>query len=519
MGHARRWLTVWIIGMLTWLLWVGWPIVPAWATAAIPNPRMQNSWVSDPAQILTAVTERRLDVLLTRLETATTVEMAIVTVPEKIEFETPQAFATELFNTWGVGKADQNNGILMAIFPRDHRVEIVTGREIPPQLSDQELAIFIQSTIVPHFQADQFNQGVWAGTTAIVQHLEPTLVKTVPPWLWSGLGMVTLGGIIILSSGLYRLYHLRQQPVLLPSTGRGSYPSNLSTLSGQLKSLEAEPLARLIQKVGYAPPWPALPIYLIGSGISLLATAIAAGLLVGTDVLYWPIGGDWQLLGLGLLSGLAWLLLWPLQEWACRRSLAVMPYLFTAGLGLAATMTLCLLLLGLGRGLATAFDRPLPPGTLAIAGAMYVAVSNGVVALLSSRDWVGRPRTVFTACCADCQGDIAEVSDRAQLYRWFGYGDATHRQGYRAWYCPQCHPTLSAQAVFLIEAQEPRPKASNLASPQAKPTPRKTNTPTTKPQSTWEPDDIWTGSSSANSDDSGSFGGGVSDGSGAGSDW
>ncbi|MBE9045629.1 TPM domain-containing protein [Pleurocapsales cyanobacterium LEGE 10410] len=65
------------------------------------------------ASILKEETESHLNKTISRLESKNGVEIAVVTVPETSPEPSPKAFATKLFNYWGIGKAEENNGILM----------------------------------------------------------------------------------------------------------------------------------------------------------------------------------------------------------------------------------------------------------------------------------------------------------------------------------------------------------------------------------------------------------------------
>ena len=79
----------------------------------VPNPRKTyGGWVTDSANILSDRTEVQLNSLITALEASNGTEIAVVTVPKTAPASSPKAFATKLFNYWGVGKAGVDNGIL-----------------------------------------------------------------------------------------------------------------------------------------------------------------------------------------------------------------------------------------------------------------------------------------------------------------------------------------------------------------------------------------------------------------------
>lgn len=138
----------------------------------VPNPQQRNgTWVTDMADILSQDTERQLNQMISELEIENGTEIAVVTVPETSPAASPKAFTTELFNHWGIGKADENNGVLFLISIGDRRVEIETGYGIEPILPDAQVGQIIETKITPHFKQGDFDAGTLAGTQALVVQL------------------------------------------------------------------------------------------------------------------------------------------------------------------------------------------------------------------------------------------------------------------------------------------------------------------------------------------------------------
>ena len=94
----------------------------------VPNPRqVYGGWVTDMAEILTDSTETQLNQIIEQLEAKNGTELAVVTVPETAPAGSPKEFTIELFNYWGIGKKEKDNGVLFLISVGDRRVEIETG--------------------------------------------------------------------------------------------------------------------------------------------------------------------------------------------------------------------------------------------------------------------------------------------------------------------------------------------------------------------------------------------------------
>jgi uncharacterized protein len=103
------------------------PIAAAITVQEVPNPRQTSGgWVTDMAEMLSPEAEIQINQIATALEADTQAELAVVTVLTTNPAASPKAFATELLNTWKIGKADQDNGLLILVSRDERRVEIET---------------------------------------------------------------------------------------------------------------------------------------------------------------------------------------------------------------------------------------------------------------------------------------------------------------------------------------------------------------------------------------------------------
>jgi uncharacterized protein len=146
----------------------------AWAQAVtvdeVPNPRAANAWVVDLAGALDADQTDRLNARADALHRETTAELVVVTV-SNVDAPTPKDFATELFNTWGVGDAQANNGVLVLLVVDQRRLEIETGYGLEAQLPDGWLGGMQAREMVPWFKQSNYGAGLEAGVAAIDDRL------------------------------------------------------------------------------------------------------------------------------------------------------------------------------------------------------------------------------------------------------------------------------------------------------------------------------------------------------------
>jgi uncharacterized protein len=146
---------------------------------SVPNPRREGGWISDGANILSPSTEATINAEIQALESATSAEVAVVTVTDtKGGAETPKRFAHDLFNTWGIGKAGKNNGVLVLIAKDDRRVEIEVGRGLTDKLTGDRIKEILNAKVTPAFKQGHYDSGTMEGTKAVIQAIQSKSVAT-----------------------------------------------------------------------------------------------------------------------------------------------------------------------------------------------------------------------------------------------------------------------------------------------------------------------------------------------------
>ncbi|WP_336835479.1 TPM domain-containing protein [Sphingobacterium siyangense] len=133
----------------------------AYTVDNLPSPKLkgQDYFVSNPDGILSSGTVAELDGLSTQIEAATKGEFAIVVVNDYVgdsDFE----FALKLFNTWGIGKKESNNGLLLFIAKDRHEYRFITGYGMESILPDAYLKRIGEKYLVPNFRNEDYDRGV-----------------------------------------------------------------------------------------------------------------------------------------------------------------------------------------------------------------------------------------------------------------------------------------------------------------------------------------------------------------------
>lgn len=137
------------------------PLTPA----DVPSPRPRSSWVADLAEVIPPDAEARIDAKVDALQRDLTVEIAVVSV--RAIDGNPKEFATELFNRWGIGSANANNGALVLLVVDARRVEIEVGYGLEATLPDSTVGALLDQHVLPYFRAGDFGAGLEAAVDAL----------------------------------------------------------------------------------------------------------------------------------------------------------------------------------------------------------------------------------------------------------------------------------------------------------------------------------------------------------------
>jgi uncharacterized protein len=139
------------------------------ASAAYPEP--PTGPIYDGANIISAANEAALDARLREYNARTGSAVIVATVPS-LDGETVERYATELFETWGIGGAERDTGVLLLVAPNERKVRIEVGYGLHPYITDILSGRIIREDITPRFKQGDFGGGITAGIDAIVAQLE-----------------------------------------------------------------------------------------------------------------------------------------------------------------------------------------------------------------------------------------------------------------------------------------------------------------------------------------------------------
>jgi uncharacterized membrane protein YgcG len=143
-------------------------------SAQVGYPLPIDKYVNDYAVVLERKHKDDLNAKLADLDKRTGIEATVLTIVSIHDYDTGDAtiesFATNLFNTWGIGDRDRNDGLLILVAVRDRQVRIEVGKGYGSGL-DQPMQRVIDEKMVPHFRQEDYSTGIYEGTLAAVEEI------------------------------------------------------------------------------------------------------------------------------------------------------------------------------------------------------------------------------------------------------------------------------------------------------------------------------------------------------------
>jgi len=132
--------------------------------------------VNDYAGMISPQTRQVLETKLAALEKSDSTQLVILTIPS-LEGESLEEFSIKVAETWGLGQAELDNGVLFLVAKEERKVRLEVGYGLEGALTDLLAGRIIDYEIVPRFKAGEldagFIQGVEAVTAAVRGEYKP----------------------------------------------------------------------------------------------------------------------------------------------------------------------------------------------------------------------------------------------------------------------------------------------------------------------------------------------------------
>lgn len=139
-------------------------------TAAAPTFPDLTGRVVDAAGVLSPQTRASLDAKLADLESKTSRQLVVVTVPS-LQGYPIEDYGYQLGRAWGIGQKGRDNGALFLVAPTEKRVRVEVGYGLEGVLTDALSEVLLQQRVLPRFRAGDIEGGVVAGADALIAQL------------------------------------------------------------------------------------------------------------------------------------------------------------------------------------------------------------------------------------------------------------------------------------------------------------------------------------------------------------
>lgn len=127
-------------------------------------------YVYDKGEIISNDIENKTNDLLNELESKTSAEVVVITVPDLNGYDI-ENYANKLFNTLGIGKKTDDNGVLLLISRDDKKVRLEIGRGFESLLTDSISGRILDNYFVPNRETGDYDTAVDQTSQAVCKYI------------------------------------------------------------------------------------------------------------------------------------------------------------------------------------------------------------------------------------------------------------------------------------------------------------------------------------------------------------
>ena len=153
-----------------------------WTVETLPMVHLQDStrYVCNPDGVMSTTATREVDALLLKLEQDKGVETVVVVV-KSIEGDDPYRFGMELGRKYGIGRKEQNSGLIVILCTHDRSFQILTGRGLEGTLPDAICRRVENRVMVPLLKKQQWDDAIFETMKALdgILRKDPNLKREI----------------------------------------------------------------------------------------------------------------------------------------------------------------------------------------------------------------------------------------------------------------------------------------------------------------------------------------------------
>lgn len=142
------------------------------AQATYPPRPAPGQYIADAADIITDADEQTIRQVAAAVESEHGVPIVVVTVPSFAHYGaagwSPERYAHNLYDEYGIGDRSANYGVLLFVSPGDRKARIELGAGYS-RARDAEAQRIMQRVMVPRFRDGDYSTGIREGVEALAQ--------------------------------------------------------------------------------------------------------------------------------------------------------------------------------------------------------------------------------------------------------------------------------------------------------------------------------------------------------------
>jgi uncharacterized protein len=127
--------------------------------SAVSYPQL-SGYVTDNANMIDQSYKAKITQLAGAIEKESTVQIAVVTI-ESLEGESREMYAEELFKNAGIGKKDNDNGLLILVAKQDGEYRFEVGYGLEGTVTDSMNVNIGERIIKPNFRNGDYGKGIY----------------------------------------------------------------------------------------------------------------------------------------------------------------------------------------------------------------------------------------------------------------------------------------------------------------------------------------------------------------------
>ena len=140
-------------------------VVPVACSAEVLECPEFSGYVYDYANVIAASDEVLINLYAEAVDNIKAGQVIVVTV-DSLSGMTAADYGLELMNTWGIGRANVNDGLLILLAPNERRIQICTGSGIDTQVTDDDCGTLIDEFALQQLANNDFSAGIVSLTKA-----------------------------------------------------------------------------------------------------------------------------------------------------------------------------------------------------------------------------------------------------------------------------------------------------------------------------------------------------------------